>query len=35
MTVYSGSGKRGNVQRDDFAVDGVTQEGGVGRVDGQ
>ena len=28
MVVYTGSGKRGNVQRDDFAVDGLAQEGG-------
>ena len=28
MVVYTGSGKRGNVQRDDFAIDGLAQEGG-------
>ena len=27
MVVYTGSGKRGNVQRDDFSMDGLAEEG--------
>ena len=27
MVVYTGNGKRGNVQRDDFAIDGLAREG--------